>query len=296
MLAFSDRNELMDELLTFLSERFEHVDAVHRSDYDPSKYRVERSFIYDEMIYDPWQISEALASLFRQGYDLAFFGASVLGREVAAIVSHLTGTHMESEIFDLGFSDGKTVITRYFFGGRTIIKKETSARVFTLMPGSVEVKKAWQSSPEKVKLDLSGIPRTRLIETVNKEKASVDITKAEILVAVGRGIARPEGLELAKQLASVLGAELAGSRPVCQDLHLLDEDRQVGLSGKKVHPKIYIAVGISGQIQHLVGMRDSKIVIAINKDKNAPIFNEADYGIVGDAFTVLPILIQKLKG
>jgi electron transfer flavoprotein alpha subunit len=135
----------------------------------------------------------------------------------------------------------------------------------------------------------------KIVNRIEKPKGSVNLEKAEIIVSAGRGIGKKEGLGIIQQLADILHGEVGGSRPVCLDYHWLSEERQVGLSGKRVKPKIYIAVGISGQVQHIAGMRGSKTVIAINKDKNAPIFNECDYGIVGDLYTVLPRLIENLK-
>ena len=125
-------------------------------------------------------------------------------------------------------------------------------------------------------------------------KQAVDLTQAERIVAVGRGIKSQEHLALAENLAKALGAELAASRPIC-DAGWLPMERQIGSSGQTVAPKVYIAVGISGAIQHLVGMKGSKAVVAINKDANAPIFEIADYGIVGDLFEIVPALVEEVK-
>ena len=122
----------------------------------------------------------------------------------------------------------------------------------------------------------------------------MDLTAAEIIVSVGRGIKEAENIPLVRKLAEALGAELAASRPIC-DSGWLPMERQVGSSGQTVSPKLYLAVGISGAIQHLVGMKGSKIVVAINKDPEAPIFEVADYGIVGDLFQVVPALIEEIQ-
>jgi electron transfer flavoprotein alpha subunit len=123
---------------------------------------------------------------------------------------------------------------------------------------------------------------------------AVDLTTAEIIVSVGRGIKEKENIPVVEELAKVLGAELAASRPIC-DAGWLPMERQVGSSGQTVAPKVYMAVGISGAIQHLVGMKGAKTIVAINKDANAPIFEVADYGIVGDLFEVVPALIEEVK-
>jgi electron transfer flavoprotein alpha subunit len=123
---------------------------------------------------------------------------------------------------------------------------------------------------------------------------AVDLSAAEIIVSVGRGIKEEANIPVVEELAKVLGAELAASRPIC-DSGWLPMERQVGSSGQTVAPKMYVAVGISGAIQHLVGMKGSKTIVAINKDANAPIFEVADYGIVGDLFEVVPALVEALK-
>ncbi len=136
--------------------------------------------------------------------------------------------------------------------------------------------------------------RARPGERFREAKQAVDMSQAEIIVAVGRGIKAPENLELAKKLAEALGAELGASRPIC-DSGWLPMDRQIGSSGQTVAPKLYVALGISGAIQHQVGMKGAHTVVAINKDKEAPIFEVATYGIVGDLFELVPPLIEEIK-
>ena len=122
----------------------------------------------------------------------------------------------------------------------------------------------------------------------------MDLTAADLIVSVGRGIKEKENIGMVEDLARAMGAELAASRPIC-DAGWLPMERQVGSSGQTVSPKLYMAVGISGAIQHLVGMKGAKTIVAINKDANAPIFEVADYGIVGDLFEVVPALIEEVK-
>ena len=126
-------------------------------------------------------------------------------------------------------------------------------------------------------------------------KQAVDLSQAERIVSVGRGIKGPEHLDLVKQLAEALGAEIAASRPIC-DVGWLPMERQIGSSGQTVAPKLYLALGISGAIQHVVGMKGARTIVAINKDAEAPVFEVADYGIVGDLFEVVPAMIAALKG
>ena len=160
-------------------------------------------------------------------------------------------------------------------------------RADLLVAGSAPVEKF---APTLAASDIRTRPHDRFRESAR----AVDLTAAELIVAVGRGIKEADNIPLVQQLADAIGAELAASRPIC-DAGWLPLERQVGSSGQTVGPKMYMAVGISGAIQHLVGMKGSRCIVAINKDANAPIFEVADYGIVGDLFQVVPELIEAFK-
>jgi electron transfer flavoprotein alpha subunit len=140
----------------------------------------------------------------------------------------------------------------------------------------------------------TSVVRNKPQEIFKEAKQAVDLTQAEIIVSVGRGIKEQKNIELAKQLADALGAEIAASRPIC-DSGWLPMDRQIGSSGQTVAPKLYLALGISGAIQHIVGMKGSRAIIAINKDAEAPIFEIADFGVVGNLFEIVPPLIEEVK-
>jgi electron transfer flavoprotein alpha subunit len=148
-------------------------------------------------------------------------------------------------------------------------------------------------TPMSVALQASAI-RQRAEEPFQEAKPAVDLSQAERIVAVGRGIKGQEHIALAQKLASALGAQLAASRPIC-DSGWLPMERQVGSSGQTVAPKLYVALGISGAIQHVVGMKGARTIVAINKDPDAPIFEIADYGIVGDLFEIVPAMIAELE-
>jgi electron transfer flavoprotein alpha subunit len=139
-----------------------------------------------------------------------------------------------------------------------------------------------------------GVVRNQPQDVFKEAKQAVDLTQAEIIVAVGRGIKEQKNIEIARQLADALGGELAASRPIC-DSGWLPMDRQIGSSGQTVAPKLYLALGISGAIQHIVGMKGSRTIVAVNKDSEAPIFEIADYAVVGNLFEVVPPLIEELK-
>jgi electron transfer flavoprotein alpha subunit len=194
--------------------------------------------------------------------------------------------------------DSKLVLVRQLFQGKLNVDVRFNGdppyfaslqagayRADQIEAGSAEVETfAPQLSPSRAKpLDL-----------FREAARAVDLSAAEIIVSVGRGIKEADNIPIVQKLADVLGAELAASRPIC-DSGWLPMERQVGSSGQTVAPKMYLAVGISGAIQHLVGMKGSKTIVAINKDPNAPIFEVADYGIVGDLFQVVPALVEEIR-
>ena len=148
---------------------------------------------------------------------------------------------------------------------------------------------------ETVQVEIAdGVVRNKPQEVFKEAKQAVDLTQAEVIVAVGRGIKEQKNIDIAKQLAEALGGELAASRPIC-DSGWLPMDRQIGSSGQTVAPKLYLALGISGAIQHIVGMKGARTIIAVNKDSEAPIFEIADYAVVGNLFEVVPPLIEEVK-
>jgi len=136
--------------------------------------------------------------------------------------------------------------------------------------------------------------RTKPLELFREAKQAVDLTQAPVLVSVGRGIKGPENIPMAEKLAKLMGGEVSASRPIC-DEGWLPMDRQIGSSGQTVMPKLYLALGISGAIQHVVGMKGARTIAAVNKDQNAPIFEVADYGVVGDLFEIVPAMIEELE-
>jgi len=196
------------------------------------------------------------------------------------------------EIFYFEQKD-KIITKRFYHGGKTVVEEESNFKMFTVSAGICEAEKTDKKSEvKKITLDKSNY---KIIDVKGKNTTGTDIRNAKVIVSIGRGLGAQENIEKVMPLVDVLHAEISGSRPVCLDYKWLSEDKQVGLSGKKVRPDFYIALGISGQIQHIAGIRGSKTIIAINKDKSAPIFEECDYGLVGDLFTIVPELVEKLK-
>jgi len=222
-----------------------------------------------------------------------------LVRDFAPKVAARFGKGLIGDCIRMNTSAGKVTFTRRIFLGKldADVVSDGAAPVFvTFQSGAFRPEQAAKGSGapvEEISVDVGEI-RMKPEPPFQEVKAAVDLSKAEIIVAIGRGIKSKDNIALAERLAEALGADLAASRPIC-DAEWLPIDRQIGSSGQTVAPKLYVAVGISGAIQHLVGMKNSQTIVAINKDPEAPIFDIADYGIVGDLFEVLPVLIEEIK-
>ena len=245
----------------------------------------------------------ALAALIGQeSPDLVFFPHTYQTRDFAPALAARLGRPLVADVTSFKSQDGALVFTRPVFQGKLtadVVATGPAPHLVTFQIGSFRadaVKKGASAAPVRVAaIDIDASQIRQKPEAPFKEaKQAVDLSQAERIVAVGRGIKGQEHLALAQQLAQAMGAEIAASRPIC-DSGWLPMDRQIGSSGQTVAPKLYVALGISGAIQHLVGMKGSRTIVAINKDAEAPIFEIADYGIVGDLFEVVPAMIAELQ-
>jgi len=221
-------------------------------------------------------------------------------RDFAPKVATALGRVLVSDVVAHRVEGGEPVLIRQLFQGKmnADIRFVGEPPYFaSVQAGAYRADRvaAGSATVEKFRPELSAAAiRTKPLELFRESQRAVDLTAAEIIVSVGRGIKEAENIPIVKELAEALGGELAASRPIC-DNGWLPMERQVGSSGQTVSPKLYLAVGISGAIQHLVGMKGSKTIVAINKDAEAPIFEVADYGIVGDLFQVVPALVEEIK-
>ena len=228
---------------------------------------------------------------------LVLIGYSLVGMELTPAIANKLGMNALTNCVNIELRDGVVTVIRPLFDGTMqahIALDETATAVIALQQGTVPaiVPSAKQAVVHWITIDVNSVPsRSRVLEITEEPKGDVDLGKAEIIVAVGRGIGDQEKIHFTAELAEALGGTLACSRPVV-DVGWLPRERQVGASGKSVAPKVYIACGISGAIQHLTGMRESKRIIAINKDANAPIFQVAHIGVVGDLFEIVPALTK----
>ncbi len=220
-------------------------------------------------------------------------------RDFAPKIAARLGKEVVGDCIRYRNEGGKLIFSRRIFLGKldADVTIEGEAPFFvTFQSGAFRGENAEKGSgaqTETMEVEVAE-PRMKAEEPFQEVKASVDLTKSGIIVAVGRGIKSQENIAQAQALADALGADLAASRPIC-DAEWLPIERQIGSSGQTVAPKVYIALGISGAIQHIVGMKNAGTIVAINKDKEAPIFDIADYGIVGDLFEALPVMVEEIK-
>lgn len=226
-----------------------------------------------------------------------FFSATAMGRDLAPRSAARIGVGAIADVVGLELVDGVFVARRPVYSGKafaTVDSAGCSPQVISLRP-NVFAAEEFGGTAEVVALDgLSLSIRAMVKEFAAAEGGEIDVAEADIVVAGGRGIKGPEHFALIKELASSLGGAVGASRAVV-DAGWIDHKHQVGQTGKVVSPSLYVACGISGAIQHLAGMSSSKVIVAINKDADAPIFKVADYGVVGDLFDVIPPMVEAIK-
>ncbi|NCU17045.1 electron transfer flavoprotein subunit alpha/FixB family protein [Pallidibacillus pasinlerensis] len=226
------------------------------------------------------------------------FGHTALGKDLSPKVASKLDAGLVSDVVDVEVTGGNVVFTRPIYSGKAFEKKiVTDGLIFvTVRPNNIpalEKDESRTGDVSKVDVEIKDL-RTIIKEVVKKTSEGVDLSEAKVVVAGGRGLKSAEGFKLLDELAEVLGGAVGASRGAC-DAGYCDYSLQIGQTGKVVTPDLYIAVGISGAIQHLAGMSNSKVIVAINKDPEANIFKIADYGIVGDLFEVVPKLTEELK-
>jgi electron transfer flavoprotein alpha subunit len=244
--------------------------------------------------FDAESYAEALYQIMQKNdAKILLIPSTKRGKELAPRVAQKFGAGCITDATGVERDDGNLLISRYALGGNTVATEviKTGHKVITVMPKTFELGEKESKKGEIIRVDLNlRAPRVRIVERQEKVGEKVNLEEAEILVCIGRGLEKKEDLAMVEQLAKALGAEIGCTKSLCTDYQWLSEDRLVGLSGKKTNPRLVISIGISGQIQYTVGIRGARIVVSINKDKQAPI-----YGIVGNLYDVVPLLAEKLK-
>ena len=235
--------------------------------------------------------------------EILLYGATAIGRDLAPRVSARIHTGLTADCtgLDIEAETKNLLMTRPAFGGNimaTIVCAEFRPQMATVRPGVMPRRE--KEGPVQVVVEKFALPdigahvNVEILDIVKKVSGKMDIQDAKILISGGRGMGGPENFPILEELATVLGGTISSSRAAV-DAGWVEKDRQVGQTGKTVRPNLYVACGISGAIQHLAGMEESEIIVAINKDPGAPIFEVADYGVVGDALKIVPLLTEAVK-
>jgi len=230
--------------------------------------------------------------------DVIFMGHTSLGKDLAPRLAARFQLGLISDVTDIEDIGGDVIFIRPIYAGKALQKKKiVDKQIFaTIRPNNIPVSNAdiYRTAKQiEFSVEIKDV-KTIVKEVVRKATSGVDLSEAKIVVSGGRGVKSPEGFAPLKELSDVLGAAVGASRGAC-DADYCDYSMQIGQTGKVVTPDLYIACGISGAIQHIAGMSNSKVIVAINKDPEAPIFSIADYGIVGDLFEVVPYLTEEFK-
>lgn len=278
----SETQSLAQDIAAYDLSRIIYADSPQLTEYTPDAYAAAMEQVVRSA--DPQYVVMA---------------HTYLVRDFAPKVAARFGKGLIGDCIRMKTNAGQVTFTRRIFLGKldADVVSDGGAPVFvTFQSGAFRPEQAVKGNGAPVENISVAVGEIRMKPEApfQEVKAAVDLSKAEIIVAIGRGIKSKDNIALAEKLAEALGADLAASRPIC-DAEWLPIDRQIGSSGQTVAPKLYVAVGISGAIQHLVGMKNSQTIVAINKDPEAPIFDIADYGIVGDLFEVLPVLTEEIK-
>ncbi len=283
LLLCADPERFKGRLSTVSADKVHFLIAPELQDYDPDFY-----------------CAAAAPFLEKRQPDYLLLAHTYQNIDFAPKLAARLGTGLASDCIDYRVEDEGVVFVRQMFRNKLnadVVVRSQPPVIATIQGGAASLDQLQTGTPElsieAVSLDAFSRRRSPL-ETIEAGKGRVDLDKAEIVVGVGRGIKKEENLKLIEDLADALGAEIGASRPVV-DNGWLERERQIGSSGQNIAPRLYIACGISGAIQHVVGMKNSSCIVAINTDPNAPIFNIAHYGVVGDLFEVVPKLIEALQ-
>jgi electron transfer flavoprotein alpha subunit len=308
ILVYSEKQEAAQELVfkakEFAADLGMGLSAVAFGSVEAAglgSHGADRVYVSDDPALEGLPVdvaAEALAQVAREvDAALVLIASTRRGKELAPRLAQKLDAGCVTDVNSLAVEGGNLTAGRYALGGNTVAVEtlSTAVKVFAVMPKTFEVGVPVAGAGEVVQASLSLQPSVvKVTDRRVKEGDAVNLEDAERILGVGRGFGKREDLELGEQLAEALGAELACTKGL-SDFGWLGEDRIIGLSGAKAKPDFYLAVGISGQIQHTVGISSSKLIAAVNTDKDAPIFQLADYGLVGDLYELVPALVEKLK-
>ncbi len=247
--------------------------------------------------YSPSAYSKILSKYAKEtGASIIIVSNTSLGKDLAPRLAAVLDAGLAMDCISLEVTNNEIVATRPIYAGKVLldVKLNSSVKIFTLRPNVFSAAKLNDAKAEVSVVNVDNPDLSTKVVEIKKSEGKIDVAQAEIIVAGGRGMKSREHFQLIDELSQLLGAASGASRAVV-DAGWRPHSEQVGQTGKTVSPTLYIALGISGAIQHLAGMRSSKFIVAVNKDKDAPIFQISDYGIVGDVFEIVPVMIEEIK-
>jgi electron transfer flavoprotein alpha subunit len=267
-------------------------------------YGASKVFVLENSLlshYSPSGFAFALKSLINEvNPAVVLFSATAMGKDLAPRLAASLGVSLAADCIRLTSNGGKLEVVRPIYAGKAFatFSFKSSPQIASLRPNVFPLLDPVETRGETVKKDVvltADNVKDQVVEILKAEGAALDVTEAKIVISGGRGIKGPENFDLLRDLSSILPQSAVGASRSAVDAGWIDHQHQVGQTGKTVSPNIYLAFGISGAIQHLAGMSSSKVIVAVNKDPEAPIFKVADFGVIGDLFQVIPPLKEELK-
>jgi electron transfer flavoprotein alpha subunit len=303
ILVFSEDKELAYQLLSKaveLAAKMNVIVCVLASDY-PQDYinqGAERVLVSNLGDFSVEKYKAALLkSIERSDSDIVLIGSTKQGKEIAARIAAALGVGCMSDCNRVNYIDDEIIVEKLTYGGSTIARETSASKptIITALPRSFDKLEPQERTGEIIELSYEA-PETKVkvLERRDKPRGGQDLDNADIIISAGRGFKKKEDLKLLEELSEALGGAAIGcTRPISADLGWMEE--WVGISGKKVKPTLYITCGISGQIQHVAGIRESKVIVSINNDESAGIHGVSDYSIIGDVYEVIPALVKALK-
>lgn len=299
MLVFAEKYAALTQLCSGAHQVGDRVEAVVIGSAD-GQFEIDADKIWSIPIWDGAMLedyTDTLAALLEKVKpNLMLVEPTKRCKLIAGRLAAIMGTSVITDVMELS-KEGET--KRMVYGGAAVRREKAATSTAIVIAGPGVLEGSAQKDVSNIEVEtfdfIKSKVKMKVIRKEQKPKVSVDLPCAKRVVGVGRGFIKAEDLELARQLAEVIGGEVGCSRPIAEGEKWMPKETYIGVSGLILAPEVYFALGISGQVQHMVGINHSKAVIAINKDKNAPIFKQADYGIVGDLYKIVPALISQLS-
>jgi len=300
IFIYAEKPEASAELICLAKELGQStvVIALNAADAEQiAQYGANQVFWLKGTSQWPEDYAPAIVELLKaENAEMLLVGASVRGRDIAASVAARMHCGLVSDVVSVKRNGNDIETTRMMYGGAVVQTALCQGfNVITVPPGKYPLANAGAFISPVLEREVEAKPQVDLLENIQIEKQGVDLAQAKRVVCIGLGLEDQNELKMAEDLCESFEAALACTRPIAEEKGWLPADSYIGISGKSIRPELYVGIGVSGQVQHTVGIRDAKIIVAVNNNEKAPIFRIADYGIVGDLKEILPVLTQAIK-